>query len=355
MLLATQGDIMAESGNNERKILGIVIIVLILIGGYIGYSMFLKEETVGPNDIVEVNYIAWLQDEGTVFATTIVNEHNVTSETPLDDSHRYRPISFTIGPSEASKGTVKAVPGLEEGLIGMSEGETKIVEVPAEKGYEKDPEDIVEQSRTWATFDKLQTAQLTESVQRTLTINETQYSSTYGKSAEVGDVVRLPSQVGSFLPYFTAEVTEVAQGKVTLTAQAEVGTVIETKPWNYEVTKVTDTNIMLTAQAEVGNEYENAYGTIEVQEITEEEVVFYQVGFKDEIETAYGPAEIQEEDEQFIIFLNPEVGTKVSTQQGTATITEISEDTLTLDYNEPYRGADIVFKVKVESIIQAEN
>ncbi|RZN46569.1 hypothetical protein EF808_05365 [archaeon] len=345
---------MAENGNNERKILGIAIIVLIIIGGYIGYSMFLKEETVGPNDIVEINYIAWLKDDGTVFATTIVNEKNITSETPLDDSHRYRSMSITMGPSEPSKGTVRAVPGLEEGLMGMSEGETKIIEVPAEKGYEKDPEKIAEQSRTWATFDKLQTASLNEKVQRTLTINESQYSNTYGKNAEVGDVVRLPSQAGSFLPFFTAEVTNVDQGQVTLTVQAEVGTVIETKPWDYEVTEVTDTNITLTSLAEVGNEYENAYGTVEVQEITEDEVVFYQVSFKEEIETPYGPAEIRVEDEQFSVFLNPEVGKKVTTEQGTGTITEVSEDTFTIDYNAPYRGADIVFKVRVENIIQAE-
>ena len=62
-------------------------------------------------DTVKVHYTGTL-DDGTVF----------------DSSLERDPLEFTIGEG-------KLIPGFEEAVIGMSEGESKTVEIPADKAY----------------------------------------------------------------------------------------------------------------------------------------------------------------------------------------------------------------------------
>lgn len=337
----------AEKEKKEKKILGIVILALILLVAYASYSTFLKGEVVGHNDIVEINYIAWLEDSGVVFATTIVNEYNITTETELDSNHRYRPMNITIGPSPPSKGTLKAILGLEEGLIGMKEGEVKIITIPPEKGYEVDPDKLVETSRTLGVFEKEQSSERNTAVNREVTISEEQYLSTYGKNAEVDDVVNLGSWSGT--------VTKISNNTVDIRGDPVIGTVIETKPWDLEVTSVTSTQIILSALAVAEGEYENAYGTIKVDEVTDDKIKFYQTELFEQIETVYGMADIIDNGDSFTVFINPEEGKVISTQAGYAVIKNVDDTVFTLDYNPIYVGKTLVYKVKVEKILKAEN
>lgn len=67
--------------------------------------------TVKQGDTIRIRYVARIED-GTVF----------------DSSEGRPPLEFTVGEGEV-------IPGLEQGVIGMSIGETKTITIPAEPGY----------------------------------------------------------------------------------------------------------------------------------------------------------------------------------------------------------------------------
>lgn len=66
---------------------------------------------VKQGDTIRVHYIGRL-DDGTVF----------------DSSEGHPPLEFTVGRGEV-------IPGLEQGVVGMSIGETKTITIPAELAY----------------------------------------------------------------------------------------------------------------------------------------------------------------------------------------------------------------------------
>lgn len=67
--------------------------------------------TVKQGDTIRIRYVGRIED-GTVF----------------DSSEGRPPLEFTAGEGEV-------IPGLEQGVIGMSIGETKTITIPAELGY----------------------------------------------------------------------------------------------------------------------------------------------------------------------------------------------------------------------------
>ena len=338
---------MAESGSNEKKIFGIVIVALVLVAGYIGYSTYFTEPSVGPNDVVEINYIAWLED-GTVFATTIVNEYDITPDTILDRTHRYRPIAVTIGPSEPSKGTLDPIEGLEQGLMGMNEGDVKVIVVPPELGYQPDEELISTVNRSFGTFDKEQTTDREYTFDRIISITRAQYQQAYGsEDPQIGDVISLVDWDGT--------VTAVDDTTVTIRGEPAIGDVMEMQPWNWEVIEITDDAIITKAMVETGGTYENAYGTIEVTGFDDEMVYFTQITLGESYVTAYGPASYVDNGDSFTIFLNPEAGTEIETSTGdTGVIRNVTDTTFDLDFNPVYVGTTITYKVIVETIIKAE-
>jgi len=332
--------------NNEKKILGIILVGLIVVGAYFVYDYYLTEEVVDVDDIVQINYVAWIKDTEQVFATTIVNETDITKDTVLDDSHRYRPISITIGPNEASKGTIKVIEGLDEGLMGLKVGDDVEIEIPPEKGYQPDPEDIVEIERTMNTFEKEQVTSRYTTVERTLTISAAGYLQQYGVEPQIGDIVNLT--------HWTGTVTSISNEQVTITSNPGIGHVIETLPWNMEVVEVTDSQIKLEFDAEVDEVYQNAYGTIKVTEISEDEIHFRQETLNEQIETIYGMADIIDLGESFELYINPEEGKVINSADGYAVIKNVTGTTFELDYNPANGGETIVYHVKVEKIIKAE-
>ncbi|MCL4458048.1 MAG: peptidylprolyl isomerase [Nitrospirae bacterium] len=67
--------------------------------------------TVKDGDTIVIHYTGKLED-GTVF----------------DSSEGGNPLEFKVGDGEL-------IPGLEQGVIGMAGGETKVITIPAELGY----------------------------------------------------------------------------------------------------------------------------------------------------------------------------------------------------------------------------
>lgn len=334
--------------NNEKKALGIILVSLIVVGAYLSYDYFLKEDVVEEDDIVQINYIAWIKDTEKVFATTIVNETNITKDTPLDDSHRYRPISVTIGSGEASKGTIKVIEGLDEGLRGLKVGDLVEIEIPPEKGYQPNPDLIYQIERSLETLIKEQATDRYQTYDRSYSITSDDYTDTYGKSPQVGDKVNLVGWIGT--------VTTIdSEGNVTIRSDPDIGDTIVTLPWSMSVVEVTEDSLTLEFVAEIGESYQNAYGTVIVDDITEDEIIFHQDTLIDQIETIYGMADIIDHGDSFELFVNPDEGKIISSADGYATITNITDTTFDLDYNPAYVGNTIVYKVKIEKIIKAEN
>ncbi|HLC96341.1 MAG TPA: STT3 domain-containing protein [Candidatus Nanoarchaeia archaeon] len=93
-------------------------------------SMILTD-VVKAGSSVAVDYIGWL-DDGSIFDSSIIGweSQNVSSGTLLE-SVETEPLRFTVGMEEV-------IPGFDQALLGMSAGDSKVVEIPPEKAYGTD-------------------------------------------------------------------------------------------------------------------------------------------------------------------------------------------------------------------------
>jgi FKBP-type peptidyl-prolyl cis-trans isomerase 2 len=82
------------------------------------------EKTVETGDTLQVDYTGKLTD-GTVFDTSIKSEAEKAG-LPLRPS--YSPLEFTVGAGQL-------IEGFDTGVLGMKEGETKVVTMLPEKAY----------------------------------------------------------------------------------------------------------------------------------------------------------------------------------------------------------------------------
>jgi len=87
------------------------ILIIIVVGYLVLNPSLLNPAAAKSGDMVTIDYTGSLAD-GTVFATTV----NAT------------PLTFIIGQGRVIK-------GLEEGVTGMSQGETKTLMIPVDKAY----------------------------------------------------------------------------------------------------------------------------------------------------------------------------------------------------------------------------
>ncbi len=123
-------------------VMAVVVVSAVLLGyivathwpGPVGPAL-----TVQDGDRVEVDYIGFLAN-GKVFDTSM-------QEVAEDDANYPKSVSFekrtTYGPLTVEVGAVPpaVIQGFEEGIVGMREGETRLVEIPQDKGYgPSDPE-----------------------------------------------------------------------------------------------------------------------------------------------------------------------------------------------------------------------
>ena len=95
--------------------------------------------TIEPGDGVTVDYVGRL-DDGGVFDTSkpAVAEAQGLFEAQGGEAEDYRSLSFTVGAGEI-------IEGIDEALVGRSEGETFNITVPPEKAYGPvDPEKVRE-------------------------------------------------------------------------------------------------------------------------------------------------------------------------------------------------------------------
>ncbi|NYT00511.1 MAG: peptidylprolyl isomerase [Methanocellales archaeon] len=88
---------------------------------------------VKQGDDVRVDYIGKLED-GTVFDTSV---KDVAAEAGIYNPNReYKPIEFTVG-------TGQMIKGFDNGVVGMTVGESKILIIPPEEAYGPYKEELV--------------------------------------------------------------------------------------------------------------------------------------------------------------------------------------------------------------------
>ena len=148
---------------------------------------------------VAIEYVGKHTD-GTVFDTSreeIAEEAGLTDD-PHNQGRDWSPLEFEVGGGQV-------IPGMEEGLIGMEEGDEKTITVPPEEGYGDVSEDMIHE------YDR------------------EEFEGMVGQDAEVG--MHVHTQDGAH-----GDVTEVDEDTVTLDFNHELAG--ETLEFEVEVVSV---------------------------------------------------------------------------------------------------------------------
>jgi FKBP-type peptidyl-prolyl cis-trans isomerase 2 len=112
----------------------LIVLLIILISG-----CSLTGEIVEIGDSVSVNYVGKF-DDGMVFDTSLqeVAENPLVQKTStFNPKPVYTPFKFTVGSGQV-------IPGFDEGVLGMKEGENKEIVIPPEMGYGTKDEELIE-------------------------------------------------------------------------------------------------------------------------------------------------------------------------------------------------------------------
>ena len=274
----------------------IVIVSLIIAGGYITYTVISSSQTsaasgtpVKTGDNVAVDYIGQFED-GTVFDTSIqsVAQNDTLFPKSLSFSTResYSPLSFTVG-------TGQMISGFDNGVIGMCVNQTKVLVIPPEDGYGYPDESLF----------------LTESLTLSVPVfewvgNSTAFSEIYYISPIIGANVKNPEYGWNMTVYHIDPVTE----QVMVKNNPYMGEIIDTsKGWLSQVKSI-DTSANL--------------GTGEI-------IIEHLLGYNDVSSLIF----IDEQGQQFSI-------SRVDSASGT----------FTMDYNAEHVGKTLIFKVTLRSL-----
>jgi len=96
--------------------------------------------TIATGDSVTFEYTGRL-DDGTVFDSSRESDAQEAGLAEAQPDREYAPLTVEVGTGEV-------IEGMEEGLIGLDEGETKTLEIPPEKAYGEWTEEHVQEFGT---------------------------------------------------------------------------------------------------------------------------------------------------------------------------------------------------------------
>jgi FKBP-type peptidyl-prolyl cis-trans isomerase 2 len=206
-------DVEQKKPRDPAKMITALIVVAIVVAfvaiGYVMYSLGGHgggtQRTIVSGDKVTLDYIGTLPD-GRVFDTSIRSVAYDDADYPksltfsLRDNSSYEQFSMTAG-NYGSGGTIK---GFALGVLGLQEGDRKIIEVAPEDGYALLPQ-------------RLNTFNITDKVPITEVMTEAQYAGYFGVSPTKLDVVSHPFWGWNVL------VADVSGGTVTIKSQPTVG------------------------------------------------------------------------------------------------------------------------------------
>ena len=211
--------------------LGVLVLLLVAVGlisaGWLYFFVPRPGEEpllAQDGDRVAVNYIGYFQDTNLVFDTSLesVAEDNATWRKAVSFTFRgtWQTYGFRLGdPADPQR----PVPGFEDGIRRMAEGETREIPVPPDVGYgPMDPAKVVVRP-------------ILESVPVRLTMNTTEFQVLYGTSPASGANVTDPL-------WGWPALVDVAGSVITVTNSPEIRQIVRPfDAWNAEVVAIHDT------------------------------------------------------------------------------------------------------------------
>lgn len=285
------------------------------------------EKTAQEGDTVKVDYILKLQD-GTVFDTSILQE--AQNAGIYNQNRIYEPLTLKIGDGST-------IPGFENGLIGMKEGETKNISIPPEQAYgPKDPTLILSLPRVLEEIPKTQEITRFEEIPRTFQATISSFVTRYGQQPTVGMVVDLADWPG--------QVVQLTATDVIIEHKPEIGKSMTNEITTFTITEINNSNVVLRYDPKIGDLLPTGYGNLVVLEVNEKTMKVEAVPQK-QIETLYGIADVIESGDKYILKLNPKVGESIVLDNQAGTVTEVNADNALVDFNHPLAGQTLYFTV----------
>ncbi|MFW6141606.1 MAG: FKBP-type peptidyl-prolyl cis-trans isomerase [Candidatus Saliniplasma sp.] len=293
--------------------------VIIVIGASVGgvYALdryYFKEDdsveepevVVEEGDQVTVHYIGWLEDERIYDSRRVFDStREVDQGTILTYAERERgePFQFTVDEEQVIDGWV-------ENVKGMSEGETKTFTIPPEKAYTAWSEDLI------LEIDRVETLPVYEEM------NKDTFEDEYGEEPKTNMVVK-------------------------------------DRFWNWDkvVTSVEGDIVTLMHDPELGGTYRTYIGdsrdwttTVTSLDSSEDEiVVHHDVNKPSLVDAQY--ISLHKENFEEVINKKEEIGQR---PDGTGIVVDVSEETITIDFNEEVNNKALTFRMEVLEIQKGE-
>jgi len=173
-------------------------------------------------DNISVDYTGSYEN-GKVFDTSL---KSVAQANDLPPREVYEPLKFKVGQKPSA-----VIEGFDKGVIGMKKGETKILRIPPEEAYPKNP-DMIQVAPI------IQELPATRTIPKVFEIPPEQFEQYFGTNHSVGDIVQIPdTNLNLTIKNLTSE--------VSLAYNLKVGSNIwdARAPWNETVVKIDDKNI----------------------------------------------------------------------------------------------------------------
>ncbi len=285
--------------------------LILLLAAVILFSGCLTQKT-GPvkvGDNISIDYIGHLPD-GKVFDTSI--EKVAVENNVFTPGREYKPLNFTVGKGEV-------IQGLDEGVVGMKVGESRVLTIPPEKGYGPVLPFLIK------VIPRIQSIPATQVIQKVLEVPIQQFESAVGQAHYVGEIVKIPGTNINFT------ILNITSSNVSVSYNLKVGDTIWSSgaPWNETVVKIDDKNITIKSDVSLNE-------TIQLQG------------------APWNTTVIGLNNTNITLRHNPIPDTVVTTQNMFGQIVPMrisfNETSIIMDQNQEYAGKTLIFNVTLKSI-----
>lgn len=306
----------------RKYIFGLILIGLLLLSA--GCAI---EKKVEKGDTIKVDYVGKLQD-GTVFDTSILDE--AKNAGIYDESRIYEPLTLKVGDGST-------IPGFENGLLGMKEGQTKTISIPPEQAYgPKDPNLIGNLPKKIDEILKIEEQSRFDEIPRTFKATTSAFVTRYGTQPVVGMVIDLVGWPG--------QVIQVSGTEVVIENKPEIGESVTNEVITYTVTDITTDNIIVRLDPQIGDVWTTYFGESTVLEVSDKTIKLENRP-KKQIETPYGIAYSIESKDSYTIKLDPKVGDTIVLGDQIGLVTQVNSDDYVVDLNDRLAGETLYFTV----------
>lgn len=299
-----------KSKNKSKKLLFtilIIIIVALIVSTTLWINSYKKANTkiVENSDKVKVLYFGTF-DNGTAFDTNIYAK---AIENNLDVAGKnYDPLEFRIGSQQI-------IPGFEQAVIGMKEGDKKTVHIKPSDAYGEYKESLVSKIN------------LTKEAPRETVLS---------RNLEIPKKVLLSKEPGVTTGYtfsqqgINYEVTGEKGDNFEVKMNPKIGSSLEmpTVRWPATIKKVNEQEITVRQSPIVGKTYQTSLAPVKVISLTNDSIV---------------------------VKLLLEKGGLLKTAQGIGKVVNVTNDVAKIDFNNPLAGKALNFEITVVSIEKADN